>query len=192
MRLHSPPTLASWLLESVLPAYYRDAMLGDLVEEYTLQTESTSAFAASLWFWCETCRAMPFLMWSSLRNGWLRNMGGAAGVYLMMAALKFAADLTISKLFLPRETTHVVLAPILFLSTAAIGGCIASRIHRGVTILLAFMVAITVMVLIVIKLCTIPVPWWYPIGFLILGPLTVVVAAAIFGTHKARPAARAI
>jgi hypothetical protein len=89
-------------------------------------------------------------------------MGSAAGVYVIMAALKFAADLTISKLFLPRETTHVVLAPILFLSTAAIGGCIASRIHRGVTILLAFMVAITVMVLIVIKLCTIPVPWLVP------------------------------
>ena len=51
MRRCSPPTFACWLLESLLPDPYREAALGDLIEEYALRIESTSRFTASRWFW---------------------------------------------------------------------------------------------------------------------------------------------
>jgi len=182
MRRNSPPAFACWILESVVPAQYREAMLGDLIEEYTLRSESASPLTASRWFWSQACRSVPSIVWSSLRSrDWLVSMSIAIGVYMVMGMLKFAADLTISKLIVPGPTTYVVLAPVVFLTTSAIGGCVAARLRRGATIFLALIVMITVLVLIDVKVCTIPVPWWYQLGFLALGPLAVLTAPAIAG-----------
>jgi hypothetical protein len=82
-------------------------------------------------------------------------------VYIAMEILQYAANLTISKWVAPQPTTYVVLAPAVFLTASAIGGCVAARIRRGATIFLALMVAITVAILIDVKGCSIPVPWWY-------------------------------
>lgn len=186
MRRTSPPAFASWFLDSVVPVPYREALLGDLIEEYTLRAESASPLTASRWFWSQACRSVPSVVWSSLRSGgWLISMSIAMGVYIAMGMLKFAADLTISKLLAPEQATYVVLAPVVFLTTSAIGGCVASRIRRGATIFLALIVMITVAVLIDLKICTIPVPWWYQFGFLTLGPLSVLMAPAIVGAFVA-------
>ena len=185
MRRNSPPTFACWLLESVLPDTYREAVLGDLIEEYTLRIESTSRFSASRWFWSQACRSVPSMVWSSLRSrDCLISISIAMGVYIFMGTLKFAADWMISKLVAPDQTTYVVLAPIVFLTTTAIGGCVAARIRRGATIFLALIVMITVAILIDLKVCSIPVPWWYQFGFLTLGPLAVIITPTLFGRSK--------
>jgi hypothetical protein len=189
MRRCSPPTFACWLLESVLPDPYREAILGDLIEEYTLRIESTSRFTASRWFWTQTCRSVPSMVWSSLRNGnCFITMSIAMGVYIFMATLKFAADLMISKLLSPDQTAQGILAPIVFLTTTAIGGCVAARIRPGATIFLALIVMITVAVLIDLKVCSIPVPWWYQFGFLTLGPLAVIITPTLFERLKQKGA----
>jgi hypothetical protein len=185
MRRCSPPTFACWLLESVLPDPYREAILGDLIEEYTLRIESTSRFAASRWFWSQTCRSVPSMVWTSLRSGnCFISMSIAMGVYIFMGTLKLAADMIISKLFSPDQTTHVILTPIVFLTTTAISGCVAARIRRGATILLALMVTITVAILIDLKVCSMPVPWWYQFGFLTLGPLAVIITPTLLKRLK--------
>jgi hypothetical protein len=185
MRRNSPPAFACWLLESVVPAPYREAMLGDLIEEYTLRAESDSPIAASRWFWSQACRSVPSMVRSSLRSrDWLVSMCIAMGVYIVMGTLKLAADLAISKFVAPRPMTEVVLAPVVFLVTTSISGCIAARIRSGATIFLALMAMITVAVSIALKVCTIPVPWWYQFGFLTLGPLSVLLMPAVFGMPK--------
>ena len=182
MRRKSLLAFVCWLLESVIPLPYREAMLGDLIEEYTLRAESTSPVTASRWFWSQVCRSVPSIVWSSLRSrGWLTSMSIAMGVYVVMGMLRFAADLTIAKLVAPGQTTYIVLAPVVFLTISAVGGCVAARIRRGATIFLAVIVLITVTVLIDLRVCTIPVPWWYRFGFLTLGPLAVLIAPAIVG-----------
>jgi hypothetical protein len=163
--------------------------LGDLIEEYTLRIESTSRFTASRWFWTQTCRSVPCMVWSSLRNGnCFITMSIAMGVYIFMATLKFAADLMISKLLSPDQTAQGILAPIVFLTTTAIGGCVAARIRPGATIFLALIVMITVAVLIDLKVCSIPVPWWYQFGFLTLGPLAVIITPTLFERLKQKGA----
>jgi hypothetical protein len=182
MTRNSPTALVCWLLESVIPIRYREAMLGDLIEEYTLRAESASAFTAYRWLWSQACRSVPSIVWSLLRSGnLLISMSIAMGVYIVMGMLKLAADLTIAKLIAPQQATQIVLAPIVFLTTATIGGCVAARIRGGVSIFLALIVMITVVVLMELKVCTIPVPWWYQFGFLTLGPLAVLIAPAIVG-----------
>ena len=185
MSRSSPPTFACWLLETVVPTPYREAILGDLIEEYTLRTESTSRFTASRWFWSQTCRSVPSMVWSSLRSrDCLISISIAVGVYIVMEILEYAANLTISKWVAPQPTTYVVLAPVVFLTASAIGGCVAARIRRGATKFLALIVMITVAVLIDLKDCTIPVPWWYQFGFLTLGPLAVIITPTLFGRLK--------
>ena len=187
MRRCSPPAFACWFLESVLPNPYREAVLGDLIEEYKLRIESTSRFAASRWFWSQTCRSVPSIVWSSIRSGnWLISMSIAMGVYIFIGTLKFAADLMLSKLFSSQQMTHVILPPIVFLTTTAIGGCAAAQLRRGATTFLALMVMITVAILIDLKVCSVAVPWWYQFGFLALGPLAVVVTPTLFERLKQR------
>ncbi|HEV8046150.1 MAG TPA: hypothetical protein VGP35_00360 [Terriglobales bacterium] len=187
MRRCSPPAFACWFLESVLPNPYREAVLGDLIEEYKLRIESTSRFTASRWFWSQTCRSVPSIVWSSIRSGnWLISMSIAMGVYIFMGTLKFVADLMLSKLFSSQQMTHVILPPIVFLTTTAIGGCAAARLRRGATTFLALMVMITVAILIDLKVCSVAVPWWYQFGFLALGPLAVVVTPTLFERLKQR------
>jgi hypothetical protein len=125
------------------------------------------------------------MVWSSLRSGdWLISMSAAMGVYIVMQIVEHAANLAISKLVAPQPTTEVLLAPVVFLTATSISGCIAARIRRGATTFLALMVMITVAVLIYLKACTIPVPWWYEFGFLTLGPLSVLLTPAVFGVPK--------
>jgi hypothetical protein len=90
----------------------------------------------------------------------------------------------ISKVVAPNQVTYVVLEPIVFLTTTAIGGCVAARIRGGATIFLALIVMITVAILIDVKVCSIPVPWWYQFGFLTLGPLSVIIPPTLFGRLK--------
>jgi len=185
MSRSSPPTFACWLLETVVPTSYREAILGDLIEEYTLRTESTSRFTASRWFWSQTCRSVPSMVWSSLRSrDCLISISIAVGVYIVMEILEYAAHLTISKWVFPQPTTYVFLAPVVFLTASSIGGCVAARICRGATKFLALIVMITVAVSIYLKVCTIPVPWWYEFGFLTLGPLAVIITPTLFERLK--------
>lgn len=191
MRRNSPPAFACWLLGSVAPAPYRDAVLGDLIEEYALRAESASPLSASRWFWSQACRSIPSMVWSSLRSqlrspDWLVSMSIAMSVYIVMGMLKYAADLTISRLVAPQQATYIVLAPVVFLTATSIGGCIAARIRRGATIFLALLVMITVAVLIEVSVCTVPVPWWYQFGFLTLGPLSVLLTPAVFWSAQPR------
>ncbi|MFY9935862.1 MAG: permease prefix domain 1-containing protein, partial [Silvibacterium sp.] len=73
MSRYSPPAFACRLFQIVLPVPYRGALLGDLIEEYNLRAEATSPSAATLWFWSQACRSIPFIVGSSLRNGVLRR-----------------------------------------------------------------------------------------------------------------------
>lgn len=182
MRRYPPPAIACRLFELLVPAWNREAMLGDLVEEYVLRAQSTSAFAAARWFWSQACRSAACRLWFSLRIGdCLINMCIAMGVYFAVEILELATNLVISRLVAPSEIMHVALAPVVFLTAAAVGGCVAARIRRGATIFLALLVMISVVVSIDLKICATPVPWWYSFGFLVLGPLAVLIAPAAFG-----------
>jgi hypothetical protein len=185
MSRYSPPDFACRLFQTVLPVPYRGALLGDLIEEYNLRAEATSASAATRWFWGQACRSIPFIIGSSLRNGdWLISASAAVGVYVIMEMLISAADFMIAKLVAPEPTAYVVLAPIVFLAFTSIGGYAAARIRFGTAVFLALFVMITVAVLIVVKACPIPMPWWYKFGFLTLGPLTVLLTPVAFGVLK--------
>jgi hypothetical protein len=98
MKRNSPPAFACWLLESVVPAPYREAMLGDLIEEYALRAESASSPNVMRWFWSQACRSVPPMVWSSLGSrDWLISMSIAMGVYIVLEVLEYGAHLAVSR-----------------------------------------------------------------------------------------------
>jgi hypothetical protein len=178
MKSFGTPALAGWMLELVLPAASRSEMLGDLIEEYADRIESGPAWVASLWFWSQIVRSVSFVAWSILRSPSPVNIGVAAMVFFLMAALKVGAGALLSALQ-TRPAAQVIIAPFVFLVITAVGGCLASRLRRQATVFLSLMVSVTVVVLVALHVCPMAVPWWYQFGFFVGGPINVFIAPAI-------------
>ena len=193
MRSPGAPPLACWIMETVLPAGSRSAMLGDLIEEYAVRKEAGPPWVARFWFWSQAVRSVSFQAWSVLREASPATIGIAALVYLAMAALKIAVLVLLSALGTsPRA--EIIISPFVFLLITGSGGCLAARLRRQAAIFLALMVGLTVVTLVAIEWCRTTVPWWYQFGFFAAGPLNVLIAPGILrrpaGDPAAHPSAR--
>src|SRR5262249_43603542 len=88
MRRRQPPRMGCWLLGCLLSERDREAVMGDLAEEYALRARS-----ASLWYWGQVYRSVPSILWRSARGGhWLPALSVAMGVYIAAGAAEFAGD----------------------------------------------------------------------------------------------------
>jgi putative ABC transport system permease protein len=58
MKTHSPPRLAEWLLERYLDGDAREAIAGDMAEEYEWRRERGSRIVAALWYWHQAFRSL--------------------------------------------------------------------------------------------------------------------------------------
>lgn len=79
----APPRRAELLLEALgAETGFRDALLGDLAEEFAARLQRNGVRAARRWYYREAIRATPHLLrvwWRRLR---LRDVGNLAGVVL--------------------------------------------------------------------------------------------------------------
>jgi len=110
----------------------------------------------------------------------------ALAVYITMVMLMFGADILIARYLSPGPKAKLLLPPIIFLLTTAAGGCVLARIRRQATIFLALFVMIADIVLVAVRICSIPVPWWYQLVSLIFAPATVLIAPAILERTNSR------
>jgi len=79
----APPRLAEVLLESLgAPTDFRDALLGDLAEEFALRADRDGVGAARRWYYRESVRATPHLLRGWLRSLHARDLTHLAGVVL--------------------------------------------------------------------------------------------------------------
>lgn len=61
-RTFSPPVLAVWLLDVFIPDQQREAMLGDLAEEFLSLAKASGVAAARHWYWRQSISAASHLM----------------------------------------------------------------------------------------------------------------------------------
>ncbi len=178
MRRRQPPRIACWLLGRLVPERDRDAVMGDLAEEYALRARS-----ASLWYLGQVYRSIPSMVWRSVRGGqWLITLSVAMGAYIAAGAVEFAANLAISRWVAPGASVHAVLGLIAGLATMAVGGYLAAWIRRGAATALAGIVMISVAVLMVTRSETVPL--WYQLAFLIAGPLASLAGGRLFRLRR--------
>ena len=182
MSHHSPPPMATWLLERVLPEDDQDAILGDLIEEYELRARSATPRLASLWYWGQVCRSLPRMVSRSVSRGrWVPTLGIAIGAYITAGALELAGTVAISKVLSPHAPAYTFISLVVGLTTLALGGYCATWIRPGAGRVMAGIAMIVVAVLMMTM--TGSAPLWYGFAFLILGPLATLAGGALCRRH---------
>lgn len=170
MRLPSPPGLSGRILALIIPERDREAVIGDLAEEYALRLRSDSRFTVSRWYWAQVCRSVFPMAWSSLRRGhWLITLGVALIAYVAAGAVEFAGDWALAQFIASGAQLGWILGLILGLATMAFGGYFAAWIRPGAATAMAGIVLISVAALMATR--SESVPLWYQVAFLIAGPL---------------------
>jgi hypothetical protein len=168
--LQAPPRIATWLLAHLLPPQDREAVIGDLIEEYAVRARSTSrSSSAAAWYWRQTCRSLPLMLWAAATTpNALRTLGVAVGAYLAAGLLEFASTVAIAKLIRPDARVFTVLSVVVGLATIVLAGYVAASIRSGAARALAGVAALGVVLLMVNGSGNAPL--WYALVFLLVGP----------------------
>jgi hypothetical protein len=185
------PRVATWLLGCLLPPRDREAVLGDLIEEYAIRAGSPPLSTVARWYWWQVSRSIPQILWSSIRReGLLSTLGVAFGAYIAAGLLEFAGVAAISKLLGPNAGPFAVLNVVIGLATMVLGGYVAAWIRPGAASALAGMVMIAVVILMVTMSDSAPL--WYGLTFLIVGPLAALAGGTLYFTKDTRRAGRTL
>lgn len=171
-----PPRVTTWLVRRFVPPAHREAILGDLIEEYAIRCRS-SARLVVVWYWGQVCRSIAPLLWIRLRRErWMSTLSVAIAAYVAAGAIESAGIHAIAMLLGPYATAPSALSMIVGLATLMLCGYLAAWFRP----LAAKVLAVLVIVAVVILMLTMPksAPLWYGFGFLVFGPL----AALLGGT----------
>jgi len=170
VRDHSAPRIATWLLGCLLPLTDREAVLGDLIEEYAIRARSDPASMVDRWYWGQVYRSIPQAQWSAIRRGGaVTTLGTALAAFIAAGALEAATLAALAKVLGGDANQPTALSVVVGLATIVLGGHIAARIRPGAAQALAGIEMIAVVILMVTM--TDSAPLWYGLTFLIIGPL---------------------
>jgi hypothetical protein len=207
----APPRLPQLLLSALgARPEFRDAMLGDMAEEYYMRAELQGEHAAHAWYIDEALRATPHLM----RDG-LKNLGFGGIAHVIGAGLKaYAPIVAINAIFAgdPTVFTAIMVFPLVKLlarsittpnaattlvvgsAVSVLGGYFAARFGRRAPLLSSaalgvFWTAINSAALLVMmeRMPQFGVPAWYNV----LGPAIILAGTALGGILRITRAERA-
>jgi hypothetical protein len=163
--------LATWVLACFVPENERDALIGDLAEEYALRSRTASSSSALKWYLRQVCASVPPLLWAGLRRPmWLATFCLALAAYIAVGVVEFFVHWMISDPYNP--LSMVITFPLVVL----IGYC-AARFRRRAPAVLAVMMLAAVTVMTVSTTETAPL--WYRITYFFLGPAAVFIGRAL-------------
>jgi hypothetical protein len=192
----TPPRYAEGALRAVLAenAALREAILGDMAEEWSMQASSLSAPAADRWYWEQTLRSLPSLMVL-----WAETVGAfrliaiaviAVVARLFLLVLQYTA-LTVGAVTMPgRSSVATALAIIPWcLGVAMLTGYVVRRLGARDAAVRVGVLCIAALALHVVSPSLIQptMPMW--LYWITAGPLSVVaivVGAALAGHRVSR------
>jgi hypothetical protein len=175
--------LALTLLRVLLPAPYREPVLGDLAEEYAIRARSGPALS---WLAGQICRSVPALLGMAVRrDSWLGTIGIGLAAWVAASMLESIAVAAASQWLGGRGLLVAVLSTLLGILSMAGGGYIAARFRRGAAIVMAALVFVVVVALMLTASQTYPL--WHQLTLLLIGPLAPLLGGALAGDRQLRP-----
>jgi hypothetical protein len=187
--IDGPPRLPLCILSALgARAEFRDAVLGDIAEEYHVRAGMQGGHAARAWYVREACRAVPCL----IRDG-VRHLGVGGIAHVITAALKaYASIVVVGVVLFPlakllRHSTIMpvaVTAVVVGLTVSLLGGYLAARFGRRAPLLSSvalgvFWAVVYAAALLVLleRVTQLAVPTWYNIA----GPAIILTGTALGG-----------
>jgi Fe2+ transport system protein B len=137
----SPPRIATWLVNLFSPAEQAEAILGDLLEEYSQLVSKSAVAVARRWYWRQTVKTIAHLFGTGFRDApWSAAVAVVGGFFLhgFVSGLpnKLLSALTDKYLFYWSAHFQAYMwvlngMPIAHLVLSVFVGCIVALVARG-------------------------------------------------------------
>ena len=123
----NPPSLATKLLESLVPQRTSEALLGDLIEQYAAGRSRT-------WYWRQVILALVISAGREVRTRKLQAVRAVVVGYVTGASLNYFTT-SLAARFVGGYTAYLAFLPLAFFSAAA-SGWIVRRTHPRAMVLI--------------------------------------------------------
>jgi hypothetical protein len=180
--MHPALRVATRVVSWLVPHDRREALLGDLAEEYTQRAKSQSPSSACWWYVQQLSASAASLFWFCLmETALLSTLGVALLAFLAASETQFLIRQRLSSSF---PGAHAGLNLLIFIPVVALIGYFADGLRRRSALVLGLMMLAAIVPM--IFEASIDSPLWLRVGWLLIGP-----AAAIPSFLPTRDRSRA-
>jgi hypothetical protein len=175
---HRALHVATWAFSWLAPRYQREALLGDLAEEYALRAKAGSSSAAVKWYLQQLCASAPPLLWARVSQaGWLATAGVALLAYIAVGVVELIVDRAIASSSASSTAAYNPLFMVTTFPPVVLVGYFATRLRPKAAIVLAAMMLLTVTAM---TLWTTEImPLWYRVAYFLVGPAAIFLGSAL-------------
>jgi hypothetical protein len=166
-----------WIVSRLVPEREREALVGDLVEEFGLRANASSVSAALKWCVQQVFASAPPLLLANLRRtAWPSTIGVAMLAYIAVGIVEFGVNWAMSLASGQGSEVYNPVGMLITFPMVVTIGYFAARLRPGAPVVLAtlMLAAVTVMTLSANE----SVPVWYRIAYFIVGPAAVGMGSA--------------
>lgn len=177
--------VAIWFVSRFVPTVEREALMGDLTEEYALRVSESSSSAALKWCLRQAFASVPPLLWTTVtRSARISTAGVALLAYVAVGAVEFAVNHVFAMSSAQASAAYNPLGMLVtFPLVVLIGYCAAGLRRRAPIVLGAMMLsAVTLMTF----SSTEAVPAWYRAAYFVVGPAAVLIGSVWHSRRRIR------
>jgi hypothetical protein len=176
--VHGVIRAISWLA----PRSEREAMMGDLAEEYVLRANAVSASAACKWYLRQVCASAAPLLWARLtRTAWMSTVGVALFAYIVIGVVEFIVNGAIASLSATTTAAYNPLGMFMTFPMVVVIGYFAARFRRAATVVLASLMLLSVTAMTLWGNESLPI--WYRSAYFVVGPAATFIGSAL-NSHR--------
>lgn len=162
----------------LVPRSQREALVGDLAEEYALRADAASSSAAFKWYLRQVCASAPPLLWARLtRAEWIYTVGVALFAYIAVGVVELVVNWAIASASATGTAAYNPLGMVVTFPMVVLIGYLAARSRRRATIVLAAIMLLSVTAMTLWSTETMPL--WYRIAYFLVGPAATFIGSAL-------------
>jgi hypothetical protein len=177
--------VATWFLSWLAPRSHREALMGDLDEEYALRANTASASAAFKWYLRQVCASAAPLLWIRLsRNAWTATLGIALLAYLAVGVAELMVNRALASLSGTEGAAYDPLGMVITFPVVVLIGYFAARRRRRAPLVLGAMMLINVTAMTLLSTEVMPVG--YRVAYFLVGPAAALIGSTLSPSPPAR------
>jgi hypothetical protein len=173
--------VTAWAFSRLAPGSQREALMGDLAEEYALRSDAASSSAASKWYLRQVCAsAAPLLRARLAGTAWISTIGVALFAYVAVGLVEGIVNGATASSSETNTAAYNPLGMFITFPMVVLIGYFAAWFRRRAAIVLAAMMLLSVTAMTL--WANESMPTWYRIAYFLVGP-----AATCIGSALRRP-----